>query len=121
MVRTLACGLAALALVVGLALAAEAAKGKKGKGKGARGTVTSFDEKTGILKVAVKKKKETTDVDVNVKDVKFVDAEGAPIDAKEVAAKFPAGTKVTLVKGEDGKVTEVKIGGGKKKKKKNKE
>lgn len=116
MLRSVFAALVALFVMAGLTFAADKADKAKAKKKGQTGTVKSFDDKTYKLVVAVKKKKETKDVDVDIKDLKVTDEKGEVIEAKAYGEKLKEGTLVTLSM-EDGKVTGVSLGGPKKKKK----
>ena len=123
MLRKFASAVVVLALCAGLSLAADkAAKGKK-KGKGVSGTIKKIDAATGTLTVAVKKKKATAEQEFKIDDAtKVVVFAGDKKEelAGKAALKNPEvkeGARVTVVTGEDGKVTEIRIGTPPKKKK----
>ena len=122
MLRKFASVVVVLALCAGLSLAAD--KAAKKKGKGVSGTIKKIDAATGTLTVAVKKK-ETTEQEFKIDDAtKVVVFAGDKKEelAGKAALKNPEvkeGARVTVVTGEDGKVTEIRIGTPPKKKKSN--
>jgi hypothetical protein len=113
MLRPFVCGLAALALLAGLALAAD-----KKKGKAVSGKFESYAD--GVLKVKVGKKGEEPKVQefklaADLKVAAFVNDEKKELAVKDAFKDLKPGTNVVVRLGDDDKVTGVEVGNAPKK------
>jgi hypothetical protein len=120
MFRSFVCAAVALVLCVGTTLAADKADRKKGQM--AQGVIKKVDASTGTLTVTVKNKRESADKEFKVGDTTKITVVAGE-NKVELTGKdglkneqFKEGTPVAILTDESGKVTEVRIGTGRKKK-----